>query len=415
MAFTNVSYANMPFWGILPMGMSNYGGDVQVFNMPEYTYRPVSLLFNAPATAQLNGAGYSDFSLPTATIDQNAVDALADQMYKSGMTPVINNQISSIKNSISGTKAKLNSKLATEGISDENRAKVEELLRKLDEQEKKLNQVLQNNSLELGEKYRQLNEIEVAIREIAGDTAQLDVTPPSEEPQGTESTEKTKKSKKSEAAEETEDTEDTEETEETEDTEESEGAEETEKPKMNQDMETYQVAQMFREACDGWGTDDEKFEAICSAINKDNVMELMLAYNETESSVNGESFMETFMWDADHSQKAQYGKQIADALKAKALELGVFEECREDFDEIYSELDDLTINNDIYRNYDNIVKIIAEKMEKPYNEPQKSFWQKAYSGACSFADTVWEHVTDPIGSLGKDLKRGWNALCSLFS
>lgn len=409
MAFTHVSYANMPFWGCLPMGMSNYGGDVQVFSMPEYSYRPVSLMFNAPATAQINGAGYSDYTLPSATIDQTAVDNLADQMYKSGMTPVVNNTVSSIKNTISSTKAKLNSKLATEGISAENRAKVEELLRKLDEQEKKLNQILKNESLELDEKYKQLKEIEVALRTIAGDTAQLDVTPATEEPEGaSDSADEAKKAKKSKTTK----TDETEDADEAEETDESEGTEGT---KMNQDMETYQVAQMFREACEGWGTDDEKFEAICSAINKDNVMELMLAYNETESSINGESFMETFMWDADHSQKAQYGKQIADALKAKALELGVFEECREDFDEIYSELDDLTINNGIYRNYDNIVKIIAEKMEKPYSEPKKSIWQKAYSGVCEFADTVWEHVTDPIGSLGKDLKRGWNALCSIFS
>ncbi len=407
MAFTHVSYANMPFWGCLPMGMSNYGGDVQVFNMPEYSYRPVSLMFNAPATAQLNGAGYSNYTIPTATVDQTTVDNLADQMYKSGMTPVVNNEISSIKNTISSTKAKLNSKLATEGISDENRAKVEELLRKLDEQEKKLNQVLKNESLELGERYKQLKEIEVALRTIAADTAQLDVTPHTEEPEGaSESTEETTSTTETASAEETEETDETTEAEET---------EETEETNMNQDMETYQVAQMFREACDGCGTDDKKFEAICSAINKDNVMELMLAYNETESSINGESFMETFMWDADHSQKAKYGKQIADALKAKALELGVFEECREDFDEIYSELDDLTINNGIYKNYDNIVKIIAEKMDKPYSEPKKSFWQKAYSGACDFLDTAWEHVTDPIGSLGKDLKKGWNALCSLFS
>ncbi len=238
MAFTHVSYANMPFWGCLPMGMSNYGGDVQVFNMPEYSYRPVSLMFNAPATAQLNGAGYSNYTIPTATVDQTTVDNLADQMYKSGMTPVVNNEISSIKNTISSTKAKLNSKLATEGISDENRAKVEELLRKLDEQEKKLNQVLKNESLELGERYKQLKEIEVALRTIAADTAQLDVTPHTEEPEGaSESTEETTSTTETASAEETEETDETTEAEET---------KETEETNMKQDMETYQVAQMYR-------------------------------------------------------------------------------------------------------------------------------------------------------------------------
>ena len=34
--FTNLSYANLPYWGILPMGVTNYGRDTQVFTIPEY-------------------------------------------------------------------------------------------------------------------------------------------------------------------------------------------------------------------------------------------------------------------------------------------------------------------------------------------------------------------------------------------
>ncbi len=64
MAFTHVSYANMPFWGCLPMGMSNYGGDIQIFNMPNYANRNISMMFNMPALFQMNSfCCYSPFMM----------------------------------------------------------------------------------------------------------------------------------------------------------------------------------------------------------------------------------------------------------------------------------------------------------------------------------------------------------------
>ena len=46
MSFTYQSYANMPFWNCLPCGMTNYGGDIQVFTIPEYAGSQIGMQLN---------------------------------------------------------------------------------------------------------------------------------------------------------------------------------------------------------------------------------------------------------------------------------------------------------------------------------------------------------------------------------
>ena len=111
-------------------------------------------------------------------------------------------------------------------------------------------------------------------------------------------------------------------------------------------------------------TDDDEFEAVCSELNKNNILGVMIAYHESHP---GESFMEAFMWDADHGQKRDYGKQIRNVLFEKARELGVTKECANDFKEIDEELDDWCISNDISKNFDNIIGILAKASKQPYN------------------------------------------------
>ena len=105
-------------------------------------------------------------------------------------------------------------------------------------------------------------------------------------------------------------------------------------------------------------------EEVLNLVNKDNVMDLVLAWNKYHSGEEGESFIEAFMWDAESGQKEKYGKLIARALRDKAEELGIYDECREDFAKIDKEMGSwLYISNDIAQNYDNIIAKIAEKME----------------------------------------------------
>lgn len=55
MAISPIGMANMAYWNVLPMGISNYGGDVQVYNVGQYAqpfftaYNPLAMQsFAAP-------------------------------------------------------------------------------------------------------------------------------------------------------------------------------------------------------------------------------------------------------------------------------------------------------------------------------------------------------------------------------
>lgn len=399
MNISSVGMANLGYWGVLPMGISNYGGDVQVYNIPDYTNTNLYLGFNDMALNSLNSPFLGmPCQIPSAPIPANLAENLADALWQPVAQNLAESNLGSVGSTIQATKAKLNSKLQTEGISDEDKEKIKALLERLDEQEKKLKDIKENENLTNEEKYQKSKEIEKAMRDIAAETAQLQITPQkAKEPQGANDNNNTNTNTNTTSSQEAELAQLLARVEELLAGKETNQAGEANEgffvdPKYAQqraeleaqvqdaiDAQTggvrsaAEIAQRFRDAIEGWGTDDKEFENICSQINKDNVMELMLAYNQLQSREHGESFMEAFMWDADHGQKAKFGKQIANALKEKALELGVYDECKDDFAEIYDELGDWFISNDISKNFDNIVEILANAMGKPeYARPYEA-------------------------------------------
>jgi len=55
MSYSYLSYANIPYFGILPCGMTNFGGDTQVFTLPDdITSGPVGMYLNPQALWTLN-------------------------------------------------------------------------------------------------------------------------------------------------------------------------------------------------------------------------------------------------------------------------------------------------------------------------------------------------------------------------
>ena len=73
----------------------------------------------------------------------------------------------------------------------------------------------------------------------------------------------------------------------------------------------------------------------------------MLAWEDSHSAEENESFMTAFMFDADRSQKIKYGKHIRNVLFKKAKELGISNECREDFAKIDKEMNSwIYVDND---------------------------------------------------------------------
>ena len=54
-------------------------------------------------------------------------------------------------------------------------------------------------------------------------------------------------------------------------------------------------------------------------------------------------------------------------MRDKAVALGIYDKCREDFAAIDKEMNSwFYISNDVAKNYDNIIKEIANKEGKPY-------------------------------------------------
>ncbi len=79
---------------------------------------------------------------------------------------------------------------------------------------------------------------------------------------------------------------------------------------------------MFK-AIDGLGTDDELFEKTLSRLNKDNIIEVMEKWDETYGKDYNESFMDSFLDDADGIQKKEFGTKIVDMLEQRAKENGL--------------------------------------------------------------------------------------------
>lgn len=366
MAVTNASLANIPFWSQLPMMYTNYGGDTQISTIPSYAGYNLGLSFNpiAQQTWGFPGGFNSSQVLPNAGIDQGAVLRQAQSLLAPALNQLTSQNLNTCINNITATKARLNAKLQTEGITADEKAKIQEALDKLKECEDKLNQLKNSQDLDPQTAYQKVSELEAEVNKVVRDsisTANGGSTPATDT-----TSSKPEEAPKTEPKQGAEDTEETEPTGTTAAKEEAETGEvDNFTPEMKAEIDKYY------DAIDGIGT-GESFDAVLNNINEENVMDYVLGWNKYHSAEKGESFMEAFMWDADASQKKKYGKQIARALRDKAEKLGVYDQCKEDFAKIDKEMGSwLWISNDVSQNYDNIIKVIAQKMGSKYGTPNK--------------------------------------------
>lgn len=390
--FTYNSYPNLPFVcnGWLPGGFTNFGGDTQCFTIPEeiVSARNTQIILNplgqslfacnyAPNQFMVGGGG----GIPSQASVLDYVNGLA--------TPIANNiassRINSCITSIKATRDKLNAKLLTEGLSEDDKKTINEALDKLNELEEQLKELTDSsNKITPGEANKKVGEIEKEIRTILNNYNNIG---------------------KIEATNnETVDNEDADD-----DAVDNDDADDTDtehQGTVNQNGELVFSSAVKRDIEDFYnatyrvGTDDEVMDDIVqNKINKDNVMDYMAAWNKYHSGEKGESFMEAFMYDANEGfwgnvcglglnhlfgygavsdQKVKGCRNVAYALREKAEELGIYDECRADFDEINNQTGSwLWMKNKVYQNFDNIIKKIAEceKMDsgyKKYSEPQKS-------------------------------------------
>ena len=76
--------------------------------------------------------------------------------------------------------------------------------------------------------------------------------------------------------------------------------------------------------------------------------------------------------DAGHSDKKTYGKQIAALLRDKADELGIYDQCKDEFSNIDKEMRAVFfVSNDVAGDFDSIINKIAMKAGLNYSTPHK--------------------------------------------
>lgn len=172
MAISPVGMANMWYYGCLPMGISNYGGDIQVYNVSEYA-QPFFTTFNPMAQAQFYVGGVGGSTVPQLNLNIDA-NALADAAW----APVIENlaltNVNSNNQTIATLKTRLNSLAETEGVSDDDKTTIKQLLKELEEQEKAMKD-LEDESLTNQEIYDKSKEISKKITEISQKISKIKV------------------------------------------------------------------------------------------------------------------------------------------------------------------------------------------------------------------------------------------------
>lgn len=363
MAVTNMSLANIPFWGCLPMMHTNYGGDTQISTIPSYAGYNIGLSFNPMAQATWGMPGLSMGQFPQMPpINQQAVIAGAQAL----LTPALNNLTSSninlCINNIASTKARLQAAMQAESTTEEQRNQIQTILDKLKVQEDKLQEIKTSTDLDPQTAYQKVSEIEAEVNKIVRDAIKL-----------------LSNNTKPDASQDTDTDETVDDADGTDDSAEGTGSADSStetNPQGNTNVDEFSAdtKAAVDQAYDAMycvGTDDKALEEVLNLVNKDDVMNLMLAWNKYHSGEKGESFMTAFMWDADSDQKEKYGKAIARALREKAEELGIYDECAADFAAIDKEMGSwFYISNDIAEKYDAIIEKIAAKMGSKYGKVQ---------------------------------------------
>lgn len=400
---TNNTFANIPYYGCLPMMQTNFGGDLQLCTIEPYAgynigynLNPVAQqtwggsIFNAGQAATCYAAnpfaGGGVSSAPsTSGIPTPGTQGFNDAVRRGAaqiVAPILNNMTSQNLNrclaNIQQAKTALEAQLTNTNITDDQKKQVNDMLDKVKAQEDELKKIAESSDLDPKTAYEKVGVQEKALRQILVDTSKLikDINTPA-----SSSTEETTTTSTGEAttAGETTTTSTTgtvaahsATTPEGASTDESSEVDENgeiKNPANNVDVFSW-VQKFYNATYGGWSTDNDTFNAVCDQINKDTVMPLMISWNANKSKEKGESFMDAFLWDADRDQKIKYGSQIAGELRKKAMELGINDnpELQEAFAKIDHEMNSLFwVDNDkASEGFNKAIEIIAKKMGGEY-------------------------------------------------
>lgn len=403
---TNNTFANMRYYGCLPMMQTNFGGDLQLCTIEPYAgynigynLNPVAQqtwgagsIFNAGQAATCyaadpfsNGGGSStpvSSGIPTPGTQgfNDAVRRGASQIVGNVLNKMTSQNLNRCLADIQQVKTALEAQLTNTNITDDQKKQVNDMLDKVKAQEEELKKIAESSDLDPKTAYEKVGEQEKALRQILVDTSKLikDINAPASSSTGETTTtstgetttagETTTTATSGTAATHSATTPEGSTTEETGDPEVDENGE-IKNPANNVDVFSW-VQKFYDATYGGWSTDNDTFNAVCDQINKDTVMPLMVSWNANKSKEKGESFMDAFLWDADRSQKIKYGKQISLALRQKAMELGIAQDpaLQEAFAAIDTELNSkcMVFNYKAGPAFNKAIEIIAKKMGGEY-------------------------------------------------
>lgn len=402
---TNNTFANIPYYGCLPMMQTNFGGDLQLCTIEPYAGYNIGYNLNPVAQQTWGGsifnpgqaatcyaanpfAGGGVSSAPsTSGIPTPGTQGFNDAVRRGAaqiVAPILNNMTSQNLNrclaNIQQAKTALEAQLTNTNITDEQKKQVNDMLDKVKAQEDELKKIAESSDLDPKTAYEKVGEQEKALRQILVDTSKLikDINTPASSSTGETTTtstgetttagETTTTSTTGTAAAHSATTPEGASTDETTSTEESSIGDV--KDPAN-DVDVFSWVQEFYDATyKGMSTDNDKFNKVCDALNKDTIMPIMISWNANKSTEKGESFMDAFLWDADRDQKIKYGSQIAGELRKKAMELGINKdpELQKAFAKIDHEMNSLFwVDNDkASEGFNKAIEIIAKKMGGEY-------------------------------------------------
>ena len=355
MAIDSISVANIPFWNTLPMGITNFGGDTQVFTIDPMSTAPIGCMLNPQGQALVNGA-YNQPLLNNWGFTPTTNNPFIDNMYRTGdqvSAGLASQTINRNLQTISMAKQRLDAMLMSGQYTEKQKDQINKLIERLTEEETKLNDLAAETDLSAPELYKKAAAIEKNVRAIIADISRVGN---GKAPKGADSSSSSSSSSSDDNGVDPANDED------------GDGIADY----ATFSDEALLMADQLYNAMEGPGTNDEAFEEVCQNITPENVIDVMLAYNEMHSAEHGETLMHAFMYDATREQKIQFGRHIKNALLIRARQAGVLHKCKEDFAAIDREMNSwVYVNNDVYKNYDNIIKIIAEAEGQPYDTATK--------------------------------------------
>lgn len=466
MSYNYLSYANMPYWNVLPCGISNFGGDTQVFTLPDdITNGNIGMNLNEQALAVLNQQSniYNNWGVTnpvTPTVPGMTTPGGTGNPFIDIMLNVANKwqanatqqRMGNVLSGINKLRQQLYGQLYKPGITEEEAAKINDYITKLNEQEQQLLQAAEdtkNGNMQISDLSQITAQAEAAVQNITGEIQigqnikaclknmektfekisniekRTDLTAPAKARLAELKSQLEKIKANLEKLQQNPDklepakvnaeltklcaeyngilsainqisatgvTQSTSPSQPSTPTDPSTPAEpstpttpsvpaqpSTPAPADNTPAPSSTPTPTSSTGYSAEGRaivdqfDNGDLEEACKQINSGNVMDVMLAWQDLYATEHNQTFMERFVDKAGYSDKRTYGKLIMNALRDKVLELGLMDECREDFAKINREVKSIFwFDNDCAQNYDNIIKKIAEKEGLKYvDKPAK--------------------------------------------